>query len=304
MSKYLRGKWSGFLLAVSAVAIGCGGERIEGSEPRPEDTAQSDQTLEIEAGVLRLPKGVEVLASVSLENGNTAQFISDGTAWTVIESGPVGNNRLYPAVQAKASTPVEQFKLLVPGKPVPERLAQAEQGLTANRPVSAPAADAKSKEAEEFDKLKQQQTGQPAAPVDGLNQTSQCGQSWFRNNICVGFQTFFGTAPDTSWFHGNRTATDIVNRNGAWSGDHIVCGDIGTVTFELVTPSHSIGFDVNAGWWAGSGRWEEWQRTELCSGWSCETITHPRFVNATSRVFNITGSDRFHYCGWYDIDGN
>ena len=60
----------------------------------------------------------------------------------------------------------------------------------------------------------------------------------------------------------------------------------------------------NAGWWAGSGRWEEWQRTELCSGWSCETITHPRFVNATSRVFNITGSDRFHYCGWYDIDGN
>ncbi len=265
---------------------------------------QVGETIELRAGAVRLGEGVELLANVEAANGNEVQFIARGDDWTIFESGPVGNLPIATDLVETVSDPLVAFSLVAPDAKPPARLLEFVDDMPQRMQLSEAAAEQRREEVRKFEELKAEHA--PAA--DGLNAGGYCSYTWFTSNICTGtnFKTRWNTYPENTQFKDGLTYSWNYSNSHASEGAGFVCGDSGTVTLQYWTAAWGTfaNRDINQGYWGTNGKWYSQSCYQSCSGWSCHTVCNPSYQNANIEVDNVGGSDRFHFCGWYNPDGD
>lgn len=201
------------------------------------------------------------IASVTLANGNTVEFYETSPGVVLVsEAGRVG---VSPLPDNKVR-PLDLFRALAPGQPVPEALVSAQARASERSTDPEPPA-------EELPPIQTSQVaGGPLAYID--NQS--CDDNWFYNTYCPGsYDWKMCLLNHWNGAYAQLSSVDYVR--------HAVCADVGAVTLKV-----QMGDGAGGIWTVPEGSYRTFTWSDDCV-FGCNTSTRGDVLNATD--------NRFHY---------
>jgi hypothetical protein len=236
------------LFALCALPVGCATDEAPASDP------------------------ADPIASVALPNGNTFEFYESSPGFIYMsESGVSGTT---PTPRA-GRNPVELYRALAPGQPMPAALVAAQARAEVLRPAPASVAS----EAAAGRKANPPQSSVAPHTANFINNEA-CDDQWFNNNFCVG-------SPDWSMCLLNHTGGAFAQLSSVDFVQHVACADTGPITLKVQMGDGTGTIrDIPLGGWR-SFSWQD----ECVFG--CNTSTRGDILNASG--------DRFHYAvnAWF-----
>ncbi len=228
------------LIALAALPIGCAGD--EESAPLPPDSSAP-------------------IASVALDNGNQIEFYEPSPGVLLVSE--LGTAGVAPLATSQRN-PVELYRELAPGAPVPAALLAAQERSERLPPGAAPKLTAGAAEPSMV-------APPPAASfIDNLG----CDDAWFNTNFCPN-GTDWQLCLLNQWngAYAYRSSVDWVR--------HAVCADVGDVTLRV-----AMGDGAGGSWSVPQGSYRTFTWRDTCV-FGCNEYSRGEVLNASN--------DRFHY---------
>ncbi len=200
------------------------------------------------------------ITTVALDNGNQIEFYEPSPGMLLVSE--LGTAGVAPLASTERN-PVELYRELAPGKPVPAALLAAQARSESLPPGASPKVTAES----------QERTVAPN-PTASFIDNEACDDYWFNNNFCTGsYDWSMCLLNHWNGAYASLSSVDYVK--------HAVCADIGNVTLRV-----QMGDGTGGLWTVLAGQYRTFSWKDNCL-FGCNESTRGDILNASG--------DRFHY---------